>query len=325
MRGARPRVRRAAARARGSLHVDLNRDYRRSVFLAGSGRSGTTWLSEIVNHRNDYRYVFEPFYPDRVRICKDFRRKQYLRPDDRREEYLGPARDILSGRVRSLWTDRYNRKLLVRRRLIKDIRANLLLGWLQANFPGMPVVFLLRHPCAVTASRLRLGWQDVLDDTMEQGDLVEDFLRPFEAEIRAARDPFERSVFLWCIENYVPLLQLGRGGTHVLLYEDLCLRPREEVRRLLAFLGEAADKNAHLALRRPSPLSRPDSAVVLGARPVESWTSLVSDAQVERTIEILSLFGLDHVYGESPVPKAGGVETFLKEQLAGKKAAGDGG
>lgn len=305
-------MRRAGERLLGSLYVDLERDYRRSVFLAGSGRSGTTWLSEVINYRNEYRYVFEPFYPDRVGICQSFRRKQYLRPDDEREEYLEPARTILSGGLRNGWTDRFNRKHVARRRLIKDIRANLLLGWMQANFPGMPLILLLRHPCAVTDSRLKLGWQDILDDTMEQDDLVEDFLRPFEAEIRAARTPFERSVFLWCIENYVPLRQLEPGSIHVSFYELLCARPEDEVRRLFAFLGKDFDDEVFRGMKRPSSLSRRESAVVLGERPVDSWTSAVSDDRRERAVEILSLFSLDRIYGEGPMPDPEGARELMK-------------
>lgn len=306
------RVRRAGERLLGSLYVDLKRDYRRSVFLAGSGRSGTTWLSEIINYRNEYRYVFEPFYPDRVSLCGNFRRKQYLRPDDRREEYLEPARTILSGGLRNAWADRFNRKHVARRRLIKDIRANLLLGWMRANFPEMPQILLLRHPCAVTDSRLKLGWKDILDDTLEQEDLVEDFLQPFEAEIRNAKTLFERSVFLWCIENYVPLRQLELESIHISFYELLCMQPEAEMRRLFAFLGKDFDGEVYRSMKRPSSLSRRESAVVLGERPVDSWTRTVSDAQRERAIEILSLFGLDRIYGASSLPDPGGVHGLMK-------------
>ncbi len=312
MTGGLDRVRRVGERLRGSLYVDLERDHRRSIFLAGSGRSGTTWLSEIVNYRNEYRYVFEPFYPDRVSICKNFRRKQYLRPDDGREEYFHPARTVLSGGLRNAWADRFNRKHVARRRLIKDIRANLLLGWIRANFPGMPLILLLRHPCAVTDSRLKLGWKDILDDTMEQQDLVEDFLGPFEEKIRAARTPFERSVFLWCIENYVPLRQLEPGSVHVSFYELLCSQPEDEVRRLFAFLGKDFDDEVYRSMKRPSSLSRRESAVVLGERPVDSWTRSVSDDQRERAVEILSLFGLGRIYGEGPMPDPGGVRELMK-------------
>ena len=307
-------LRRAGERLVGSLHLDLGRDYSDSVFLAGSGRSGTTWLSEIVNHDNEYHYIFEPFYPDKVDVCKNFRRKQYLRPADRREEFLKPARYIFSGRVRSLWTDRFNKKLLVRRRLIKDIRANLLIGWIRSNFPEMPLVLLLRHPCAVTSSRLALGWKDILDDTLGQTNLIEDFLAPFETEIRAAKGDFERSIFLWCIENYVPLRQLGKEDLLLIFYEDLCVAPENEIRRLFSFLGKDFDENVFSSIRRPSRLSRRQSAVTLGERPVDSWKRSMDARLVERAAEILALFGLDRIYGEDPMPNREAAYMMLDER-----------
>lgn len=302
-----PAIGAALSRVLGTLHVDLGGDHRSSVFLAGSGRSGTTWVSEIINHRNGFRLIFEPFNPDRVGICKNFRRKQYLRPGDRREEYLEAAGKVLAGRIRGPWTDRFNRKLVARRRLIKDIRANLLLGWMRENFPGMPIVLLFRHPCAVTASRLALGWRDNLLETLEQEELVEDFLGPLEAEIRAARDTFERHVFSWCIENYVPLRQFGPGEIHLAFYENFVARPHEEIRRLFAFLGEDYDGRLRRPLRRPSPLSRKR-----GSPPVDAWRRVVTDSQLERAVEVLGLFGLDSVYGEGAMPDPCGARALME-------------
>jgi hypothetical protein len=307
MRKTRAKVTGSAAmtgvyRLLGALHVDLGRgDHRSSVFLAGSGRSGTTWVSAVINHRNAYRFVFEPFHPGRVRMMEAFRRRQYLRSGDRREEYLGPARTALTGGIRSLWTDRFNNKLVARRRLIKDIRANLLLGWIHENFPGMPIILLLRHPCAVVASQLALGWQEVLLETMEQEELVEDFLLPVEAEIRAARDPFERHLFSWCIENYVPLRQFGPGEIHLVFYESFLVHPEHELRRLFSFLGEDFDERAYRALRRPSPLSH--NPLIPS---VDGWRRFVTGRQLERAVEILGLFDLDRLYGEGTMPDPSG-------------------
>jgi hypothetical protein len=291
----------------GGLHVDLGKgDHRSSVFLAGSGRSGTTWVSGMINHRNGYRFVFEPFNPGKVRIYRHFRRKQYLRPDDRREEYLGPARTVLTGGLRNPWADRFNRRFVARRRLIKDIRANLLLGWMRENFPGMPIVLLLRHPCAVVASRLALGWRDVLSETMEQEELVDDFLLPVEAEIREARGNFERHLFSWCIENYVPLRQFGPGEIHLSFYEGFLARPEHELRRLFAFLGETFDRRVYHALKHPSPLSREGEVAS-----VDAWQRSVTDRQLERAVEILGLFGLDRVYGEGAMPDPSGAHALM--------------
>ena len=291
------------SRLPGSLYVDLGKgDHTSSVFLAGSGRSGTTWLSRIITHRRGFRYVFEPFNPREVALFGHFRTKQYLRPDDRREQFLGPARLALTGSLRHPWTDRFNGRIVARRRLIKDIRANLLLGWMHANFPGMPIVLLLRHPCAVVASRLDLGWKDNLSETMEQRELVEDFLLPVEAEIRAAKNDFERHLFLWCIDNYVPLKQFGPQDLHITFYENLLARPEAELQSLSTFLGEEFDDRVYRHLGCPSPLSRKNAP-----RPsLEGWRTRVSAHQVERTVEILDLFGLDRIYGEGTMPDPAG-------------------
>ena len=296
------------SRLPGGFYVDLGKgDHRDSVFLAGSGRSGTTWLSQIINHRRRFRYVSEPFNPREVGQFGHFRTKQYLRPDDQREEFLKPARLALTGGLRDPWTDRFNWRIFARRRLIKDIRANLLLGWMYANFPGMPIVLLLRHPCAVVTSRLALGWRDNLSETMEQQELVEDFLLPMEAEVRAAKGDFERHLFLWCIDNYIPLKQFGPEEMHLTFYENLLARPEEELSSLFAYLGEDLDERLYGRLRRPSPSSRKNAP-----RPsLEGWRTHVSSHQLERAIEILRLFGLDHLYGTGAMPDPSGAHALM--------------
>ena len=292
----------------GGLYVDLARgDHRRSVFLAGTGRSGTTWLSGLVNHDRRYRNVFEPFHPGKVEAFRGFRSKQYLRPTDRREEFLAPARRVLSGEIRNSWMDRGG-ALVARRRLIKEVRANLLLGWMAENFPGMPIVLLMRHPGAVVSSRLALGWRDNLDETMGQEELIEDHLLPMRAEILAARDPFERHLFLWCIDNYVPLRQFPPGGLHLCFYENLILDPEPELRRLFAALGRNFDEKALHRINHPSSTSRRGAS---GDRAVDGWRRGVTGRRLERALEILGLFGLDRVYGEGPLPDPSGARDLM--------------
>jgi hypothetical protein len=335
---ARLRERNPRVRPRKGLYVN-NRDYRNTIFLAGSGRSGTTWVSDVINYRDEYRYVFEPFHPGKVKTCKGFRRKQYLRPEDRREEFLRPARMILSGALKNhYWADlldsRYIPVWRVRkdlrknktrdwamhldgrfatgRRLIKDIRVNLMLGWLRANFPGMPIVFLLRHPCAVVYSKMKLGWRPLLDDFLSQRELVEDFLEPFENEIRSVRTDFERHVFSWCVENYVPLKQLRRGEVYLAFYENLCEDPEGEVRRLFGFLNKYFNKDLIFEkIQKPSRLSREWSAIESGEKLVGGWRRHMTGAQLSRAVEILSLFGMDGVYSEEVMPDIEGAFALM--------------
>jgi hypothetical protein len=296
------------------LVIDRAADHRRSVLVAGTGRSGGTWLCDILNQRNEYRLVFEPFHPKRAPWMKPFGERVYLRADDEDPEFLELARSIVTGRVRHAWTERFNRRFVAQRRLIKEDYANLMLEWLHANFPGMPLVLLLRHPCAVALSFATHQYKGAVMPLLERPKLVEDFLHPYVGEIRKARDVFERTLFLWCVETLVPLRRLRPESIHVTFFENLVRSPESEIARLLPHLGRSPD-DLPLdleKLRTPSLTARRgSSAVWTGADPVESWRSKVSDAQRRRAHEILSLFGLDAIYTDASMPRPEGVLEIM--------------
>jgi len=296
---------RAASRVSGQLYMDRGAGPADSILLAGSARTGTTWISDIINRRNEYRYIFEPFHPNRLDMTRNFKPRQYLRPDDRDPAFLRPAEAILSGRVRSVWTDKYNRKRLADKRLIKEVRGNLLLGWIHCNFPQTRIVLLLRHPCAVANSQLDLDWNWHLDlaGFLAQQELVEDFLGRFQGELSRPRPKFEQHLLLWCVENYVPLQQFERGEIHVAFYENFCVDPETEIRRMFAFLGKDFDQSVLDDLRRPSAVTRKKSAIVSGGSLVDSWRAGITEDQVRSAVQIVSLFGLDRIYSEDPMPR----------------------
>ncbi|WP_273844373.1 sulfotransferase [Rubrobacter calidifluminis] len=305
------RAARLAERALSGLYVDVGGGEEDSVFLAGSGRSGTTWLAEALCARGGCRLVFEPFFPGRVGIVHHFSSRQYLRPGDIRPEYLEPARAIVTGGVRDRWIDRFHKSFVARRRVIKDIRANLLLGWLHHNFPEMPLILVIRHPCAVAASRLSLGWRANLEEVLSQQELLEDFLWPFEREIRRAGTPFERHVFLWCVDNYVPLVQFGPDELQVVFYEELLSDPENALARLFRALGEERPPDRVLrSLRRPSATRFP-----VGAGKVR-----VSAAEFGRAARILSLFGLAGIYDEAGRPDRAELVRFMQGEVTFRRA-----
>jgi hypothetical protein len=296
------------------LVIDRCADHRRSVLVAGTGRSGGTWLCDILNQRNEYRLVFEPFHPKRAPWMKPFGERPYLRPGAEAPEFLELARSVVTGRVRHAWTERFNRRFVAHRRLIKEDYANLMLKWLHVNFPGMPLVLLLRHPCAVALSFVTHQYKGAVMPLLEREALVQDHLQPFVPEIRKASDVFERTLFLWCVEALVPLRQFRPGEVHVVFFENLVRSPESEIARLLAHIGRSPDELPLdlERLRTPSLTARrASSAVWTGADPVESWRRKVSDAQRRRAVEILSLFGLDRIYGDAPLPRVEGVLELM--------------
>ncbi len=292
-------------KTRGALYVDLNHDVKNSILVAGSGRGGTTWLAEIINADNSFRDIFEPFNPRRVRSVKDFNYRQYLRPMDRDPRYLRPAHLVFSGKLRDDWTDQYNRRFFCTRRLVKDIRVNLMLKWIHDNFLEMPIIFLLRHPCAVAVSRLSQRWKSstAIEDFLSQHTLIEDHLKQFMPIITATRSDFEQHVLVWCIENYVPLRTLRKSDALVVFYENLCTRPETELNRIAEYLKLGRLELMMKRIKKPSSQTRKRaSAIVLGEDPVSSWRKMVDQAMLNSAHDLLTVFGLTGLYARDPFP-----------------------
>ena len=292
-----------------SLFFDFG-DHQNTVFLAGTGRSGTTWLQELINHNNDYRIMFEPFHSNKVNIIKHWNYRQYLRGDANSERYLKPAEIILSGDIKHPWIDSHNYKMIARKRLVKDIRTQLILHWIKQKFPDIPIILLLRHPCAIANSKIKLGWGSHLDEFLDQKQLLDDFLHPFVEELQESVSMFENHIFLWCIENYIPMTQFSGNNILVAFYETICQYPQQEARRIFSFLRQPLPENILDKTSKPSALSRKGSAVVSGSDPINSWRKSITDSEVKRALEILKIFGMDKIYNETSLPLVSGKDAL---------------
>ena len=310
-------IARRAGRLVPRVFFDRDGDYHHTVLLVGSGRSGTSWVPDVVNHDGSYRYMYEPFHSKHVPAARHWLPRQYVRPDDDDPRRLELATRILTGRLRNAYADAYNKCVVVRRRLVKDTRLQLALGWIRKRFPGMPMIYLMRHPCAVVNSRLQLDRDcDLGRMFLSQPQLMADHLEPFRAEMERVKDDFERHVFIWCVENYVPMRQLRGGDVHVVFYENICEDPEGEVRRLDEHLRVAYDERALRNVAKPSVQARKHhaggtSAIVTGASLVEAWRAYVAPERVKRAVEILRLFGLEAIYDEDPRPHANAARTMF--------------
>ena len=285
-------------------------DYRQTVFLAGTGRSGTTWIEEIINAQNDFRLMFEPFHSKKIDLIRGWNYRQYLRSNDRSAKFLEPATSILSGNLKNEWIDQFNKIVFPRKRLIKDIRAQLFLKWIKINFPEIPIILLLRHPCAVANSKLRLSWDTHLEDFLSQDELMDDFLNPFKNELENVNDLFDKHILLWCVENYVPLQQFNEGEVLVVFYENLCKQPQHEIEIIIEFIGEKFTSEMLRQVKKPSAVSRADSAINTGDNLIDAWRKNFSEQQIERAYELLSLFGIQNIYGKSSLPLVSGQEAL---------------
>lgn len=282
-------------------------DQKDSIFIAGSGRAGTTWLSDVLNWRNEYRNMYEPFHGVRVPSCAAFRPLQYLRPTNDDPRFIVPARRVFSGHIRNSWIDQYNRRIFARKRLIKDVRTILSLRWIYEHFPGMPIIVIMRHPCATALSRRQMQWADAIPLLLDQPDLIADHLEPFLDVLQAKYDAFLGSVVQWCVEYLVALRTFRPGEIFLTFYERLCTCPESELPELCRFVGAAYDPRMLDALSIPSVQATRSrrltpSAIIAGGDLVSSWRSEVTPEQLDGARQILRRFGLDEIYGDRDLP-----------------------
>ena len=56
--------------------------YHEKVWIVGDGRSGTNWLSSIINHDGKSRLFYEPIHPEKVAAMNRLGLFEYQRPEE---------------------------------------------------------------------------------------------------------------------------------------------------------------------------------------------------------------------------------------------------
>jgi hypothetical protein len=273
------------------------------IFIAGTGRSGTTWLAELLGRTSKRRLLFEPFRKDRVPLWQHAEQRQYVRPDDTCDDMLGAARRIMRGDLRNDWTDYYNEHFITRGLIVKDIRANLMLRWLYENAGPFPIVFLIRHPAAVAASWLREEWTLSIEDVLlSQEQLVDDYLRSVQQEMQSPLGPLDQIAYLWSVETVVPLTQFSARQMLVVFYESLVADPAKQLQRICSYVGETLRQEALLNLERASATTTPGVRYESQLARLDSWRVRLTTDEVARVARIAGRFGLDGLYGDDGLP-----------------------
>lgn len=289
------------------LYINLNREYENSVLLSSLGRSGSTLVSDIINFNNDYRVVFEPFKHDIVKPARPFVYPTFIPPDIKNYGHSKAVDLILKGNIRGAWVDKDNRKVVASKRLIKDIRTNLMLGWISNNYPELPIILLVRNPFATIESWMRAKWPHEIPKKriLEQADLLSPFLPQGVLEIYATSDaPLANHLFNWCINYYIPLMNARKNHIHVTVYENYITNPENEIKKLFNYLNTPFNDKVLNVCHQLSRTTRSDSPLKSGNNILTAWRKKFTETEMSEGIKILSMFGFDALYDyDTGLPK----------------------
>ena len=288
-------------------------NYEEVIWLIGDGRSGTTWVSDLINYDKRYREMFEPFHPRLIKGMNFLSPHQYIRPYDSNKQLEIIASSVFSGKFRNPRVDKGNRSFLYKGLLIKDIFANLFSYWASFRFPKVKIILLIRNPFSVALSKYKSkNWFWVTEplDLLEQYSLYEDYLHPFEDIIRrTSREGnfVSCQILIWSIINYVPLRQFKQGQLKIIFYEEAFLKPLCEVSKIFRFVRPGIE-NHHINLDRKSVnclshTAGPESNLLKGTSPITSWKNELTYQQIDAGLKILQCFGFAELYDDNSMPQ----------------------
>jgi len=270
-------------------------DIKNTLVIAGSPRSGTTWLAELLNRIPRSAILFEPEHVQQVPEA----RKAGLTwhtikdPDEDWAEGRQFFDEVFRGKLISSWTVSHvplANAVAPRTWIVKFVDANFMLGWLARSFPIKPPALLVRHPCAVIASQLRRGWSNPHPPRLK-GFLAK--YPQFTDYLETLSDPAEYAAALWSMQTYAPLMLPKPWPFVVMPYEELAADPRSELSRLFAAWQMPMPEGVLESAMRPSGTTDSGSALHAGADPSSSWRRSLSPRQIDGILAVIRTFGLD--------------------------------
>ena len=301
------------------MNYHLGNYSKNTIWIIGEGRSGTTWLSDIINWKKNFREMFEPFHPLKVKEAQAFSLHQYVRIKDKSNSDFTYFMDsVFTGKFMHYRVDEVNQNIFYNGLLIKDIFANLIAPWVQERYPNIKIILLIRNPFEVAISKQNKkdwGWMEDPKLFLEQKDLYEDFLQPFEEIIKSVSDDYiERQIMIWAILHYVLFQQIKKNKLHIVFYENLLHDTKQEISNLMQYIYG----NDHITV--PSELlsitkipSRVASEKRMnGNLNTNEWRKKLTDKQFNKGLEILSIFKLDSIYNKDFKPHKQEVEKLLQ-------------
>lgn len=292
----------------------------RKIWLIGDGRSGTTWVSNILNHHGSYRLLFEPFHPIKVPEMSFLSAHEYLHESVEHLRLEAAVRDVFSGTFNHPRVNQPRSRTQPLGVVVKDIFANLFSYWAYRNFLGIRPILLIRNPFAVAVSKLskaQWSWSNNPSDLLNQNALFSDFLHEKEdliGAVIAQKDPFLNQLLTWSILNYVPLTQFAEQELCVTFYEQVCLQPELELDRMQTFVGQHYDINLDDRLfDRVNKLNQTSNNMALEESALAKWRKELSVSQISSGLDVLDIMGLADLYADKLVPN---IEAFKRLRMA---------
>lgn len=232
------------------------------IIILGFGRSGTTWISDIVSKCLGGLMLFEPLHPE---VYTNAKNSCYHNASDESlvQEMDSFLEDCMKGRIDNKWLLRNHISASLEEVSpnyvdtiwnecnvlgFKAIRGNFMIPHFYENY-SHKIVFIKRHPCAVASSLMnrKRFWEEFGLDFHTKKFFEETIDSEKYEYLNASRlheiyddldEDYLRMIFLWTVTHIIVENDLQRLNLPIFHYEDFYTRPFESVRNLCEYLGK---------------------------------------------------------------------------------------
>lgn len=272
--------------------------------ILGDGRSGTTWVADVLNFDGRYLDFFESFHGQRVLKLEDRRiyptSVDFFERSKRFESYVMGSK---------IFADQQKSKGFARSGcLVKDVTAHMVFPLICNSFDYK--VYIIRNPLSVALSKEGFGvWHSDEDLKM---------LVNSSSEVRELSDRcmsrclvgscFHEYVLVWCLLHRIVLSEVLKSGTLVVFYENLLLDPERSFEQLFSHMNMERDyirsKSKILsAINKRSKTTTSQNRIESGLNGERTWERYKSSSEISDAHEIIRIFKLDHLYQDTIVPQ----------------------
>jgi hypothetical protein len=308
-----------------------------TILIAGSPRSGTTWLMELMGRTPFYWSIFEPLNPNWFpeSLQKGFTSRTYLPPEIEWAEGEDYLRKVFTGKIFSSNTEQFVisdlksmfYSIFANKIIVKEVRINRLLPWIIKRYQLKGTILILRHPCAVICSQLKTGYtayhpthslyENIIpsnENIFQEATAVDGLDQNLLNKIKRLNTPEELLAATWCLDTYVPLHASQPHPWMTVIYEKLFKQGEKEITEIFNFIGQNKIPSSILVrIKHPSRVTNKSEWNTLQStnQQLNKWKHTLTGHQITRILKVVSDFGLDF-YTEDPEPD---YERLYKEKI----------
>jgi hypothetical protein len=263
------------------------------IVIFGEARSGSTWLAQIIS-ASGYELNFEGF--GSMNFSKDYKipfkkvpEHFYIRKGEK-NPYKNYIDLVMDCKLEDKFVYRGNINIGSPKKLIKLIRASLMIDWLQDNYDFYGI-FIIRNPFATINSQFQkrffLNLQEKGLTSKYPEKVINYFNREQQDLIYKAQTAKDRLAVQWCINNRIAIDVVDKNSIYFIKYEDLIDKSKRTIKKLSKFAKFPYTKDVKEMIYKESFTTRKNTI-----DPRTDWKKNFTQEEITSILEIVETFNL---------------------------------